>query len=146
MPLLEACVKESLRMYTPDSFLTRRCNRETTLCGIDFKPGMYIDIPITGIHYNPEYFPDPYTFKPERFLPESKDPVKPFSFLAFGAGPRNCIGLRVALVQAKTIFACILRDVRFERCTDTKVPATFAPRSHLLESSPAVKLRILPRH
>ncbi|XP_077510046.1 cytochrome P450 3A41-like [Amblyomma americanum] len=146
MPLLEACFKESLRMYTPDSFLTRRCNQETTLYGIDFKPGMCIDIPLTGVHYNPEFFPEPYTFKPERFLPESKDLLKPFSFLAFGAGPRNCIGLRVALVQAKTILACILRDVRFERCEDTQVPVTFVPQRLLLEPTTPVKLRVLPRH
>lgn len=46
--------------------LTRRCNQETTLYGIDFKPGMCIEIPLTGVHYNPEFYPDPYTFKPER--------------------------------------------------------------------------------
>ncbi|XP_065307775.1 cytochrome P450 3A41-like isoform X2 [Dermacentor albipictus] len=146
MPLLEAAVKESLRMYTPDSFLTRRCNQETTLYGIDFKPGMCIEIPLTGVHYNPEFHPDPYTFKPERFLPENKDLLKPYSFLAFGAGPRNCIGLRVALVQAKSVLAGLLRDVRFERCADTQVPVKFVPRRLLLEPSPAVKLRVVPRH
>ncbi|KAH7960188.1 hypothetical protein HPB49_017590 [Dermacentor silvarum] len=146
MPLLEAAVKESLRMYTPDSFLTRRCNQETTLYGIDFKPGMCIEIPLTGVHYNPEFYPDPYTFKPERFLPENKDLLKPYTFLAFGAGPRNCIGLRVALVQAKSILARLLRDVRFERCADTEVPVKFVPRRLLLEPSPAVKLRVVSRH
>lgn len=145
MPLLEAVVKESLRMYTPDSFLTRRCNKETTLYGIDFKPGMCIELPLTGVHYNPDFFPEPYAFKPERFLPEMKDLLKPYSFLAFGAGPRNCIGLRVALVQAKTMLACILRDVRFERCDETAVPVKFVPRRLLLEPATEVKLRVVPR-
>ncbi|CAN7943420.1 unnamed protein product [Ixodes hexagonus] len=72
MTYLEASIKEAMRMYTPDSFIMRLCTEETTVAGIRFKPGMNIDIPFAGIHYDPEFFPDPETFKPERYdLPAS---------------------------------------------------------------------------
>jgi cytochrome P450 family 9 len=49
-------------------------------------------VPVWAIHRNPEYFPDPDKFDPDRFSEENKGKIKPFTYMPFGNGPRNCIG------------------------------------------------------
>ncbi|CAN7942829.1 unnamed protein product, partial [Ixodes hexagonus] len=121
MIYLEAAINEALRMYSPDAFLLRRCTQETSVGGIHFRPGMCVEIPIRGMHYDPEFFPEPDCFKPERFLPENKDSILPYTYLAFGAGPRNCVGQRMGMLQTKATLACLLQKIKFERCSETLV-------------------------
>ncbi|KAL1421056.1 hypothetical protein MTO96_023484 [Rhipicephalus appendiculatus] len=68
MQYLDACIKEAMRLCTPDSISLRLCTEETTVAGIHFKPGMCVDIPLVAIHHDPEYFPDPERFNPERWV------------------------------------------------------------------------------
>lgn len=49
-------------------------------------------IPLFGLHYDPEYFPNPEKFDPERFADEDNESSSSFVYLPFGKGPRNCIG------------------------------------------------------
>ncbi|XP_040072469.2 cytochrome P450 3A41 isoform X2 [Ixodes scapularis] len=145
MPFLEAVIYETLRMYTPDSFLTRVCTKETVVSGIRLKPGMGIEFPLRGVHYDSEFFPDPYLFNPERFLPENKPNMIPYTFLAFGEGPRNCVGTRMATVVIKAMLATIYRVMKFERCSETPDQLKFVPRSLLLEFQEPIKVQIIPR-
>jgi len=86
---------------------------------------MLITIPIHAIHHNPDYYPTPHQFDPERFLPENKDKLIPYTYLPFGAGPRNCVGMRFALMEAKTVIANIITKYRFFRTENTKIPLEF---------------------
>jgi cytochrome P450 len=52
--------------------------------------GSSVVICIQHVHMDPELFPEPHKFIPERFLPENRR--HPFSYVPFSAGPRNCIG------------------------------------------------------
>lgn len=54
--------------------------------------GVRVMISLLGLHNDPQYFPDPEKFDPERFAPGKKETIKPFSYLPFGEGPRICIG------------------------------------------------------
>lgn len=54
-------------------------------------------IMIYSIHHNPEYFPDPEAFKPERFLTQAQN-KNYFSYIPFSAGSRNCIGLLIKFI------------------------------------------------
>ncbi|XP_070389160.1 cytochrome P450 3A41-like isoform X3 [Dermacentor albipictus] len=128
MHYLEASIKEAMRLTSPDPLIMRLCTEETTVAGIRFTPGMNVDIPLAGMHLDPEYFPQPENFSPERFLAENKDSIRPFTYMPFGAGPRNCAGSRLALLQAKTYLACLLRRFRLEACSETMIPLKYKPR------------------
>src|SRR5258706_543625 len=65
-----------------------------THTGITIPAGTVIDIRITDIHRDPDYWPEPDHFKPERFLEPTHHP---FAYIPFGCGPRVCIGQRFAL-------------------------------------------------
>lgn len=145
MQYLDACIKEAMRLCTPDSISFRVCTEETTLAGIQFKPGMCVDIPLAGIHHDPEYFPEPENFNPERFMPENKDAVRPFTYMPFGEGPRNCVGMRLGLLQIKTTLACLLQYVRFETCPETMIPLKFKPGQLLPHFDGPLLLQAIPR-
>jgi cytochrome P450 len=73
----------------------RRCVKTYTLPAephCTLKPGDGVYIPIYALHHDPDYFPDPEKFDPERFSDENKGNINPFAYLPFGSGPRNCIG------------------------------------------------------
>ena len=60
--------------------------------GMKIKKGTIIRFPYHVVHHNPEYWPEPEVFNPERFLNEEANNIKPFTWLPFGSGPRQCIG------------------------------------------------------
>ncbi|XP_049519858.1 cytochrome P450 3A41-like isoform X2 [Dermacentor silvarum] len=145
MPYLDACIKEAMRICTPGSITMRVCTEETTVAGIRFKPGMCVDIPMAGIHHDSEYFPEPDKFNPERFMPENKDALMPFTYIPFGAGPRNCVGMRLGLIQVKITLACLLQHVKLETCPETPVPLKFKPGQLHPVFDGGLHLRAVPR-
>ena len=88
--------------------------------GLTIKKGMSIQIPIHAIHHCPDFYPSPNRFDPERFLPENRDKLIPYTYLPFGAGPRNCVGMRFALMEAKTAAAILVYKYRFFKTPNTQ--------------------------
>lgn len=88
------CLSETLRKYPPLPLLNRKCTTECRLeeFGLTIPQGQRNLIPVLGLHYDPEYFPNPDKFDPERFSDENKGKIRPYTYLPFGEGPRNCIG------------------------------------------------------
>merc|ERR1712130_913039 len=114
MPYLEACIKEALRIFSPVSRNDRMCTKDWQDEGLFIPKGMLINIPLYVIHHNPEYWPEPELFKPERFLKENADKIVPYSWLPFGAGPRACIGERFAMAEMKMALAKVFSKFRVE--------------------------------
>lgn len=89
----EMCIKESLRMYPSVPLISRLASKDIdTFSGYRIPKGTHIHIHIYDMHHNPEIYPDPEKFDPDRFLPENSMNRHPFAFLPFSGGSRNCIG------------------------------------------------------
>lgn len=86
---------ETLRMYPPVAQLHRTVVKDYQLPNGSYLPkGTGVFVPVLSFHRDSENFPDPMNFNPNRFNQESKSNIAPFSYLPFGEGMRNCIGMR----------------------------------------------------
>ena len=74
---------------------------------------MIVQIPVAGLHLDPDFWENPEDYNPDRFLPENKNEIKPFTYLPFGLGPRNCIAMRFALMETKTCLAEFVLNYKF---------------------------------
>lgn len=90
---------ESLRKWPPIFQLDRVCVKEYVISpkndgekSLTIKKGTQIIFPSIGVHYDPNYFPHPEKFDPDRFNEENKLSIVHGSYMPFGVGPRNCIG------------------------------------------------------
>ena len=115
-------LNEAMRMY-PVAIPDRECNKT---CAVNDKliieKGTLITIPLFLLHRNPEYWPNPDKFDPERFNPNNKQTHPTFAYLPFGEGPRYCVCKRYALLQSKMAIVSIYKDLYFKRAPDTEVP------------------------
>lgn len=89
---LECCMKESIRLYPSVANFRRQISEEVLLGDYTLPVGASVSVQVYALHHNEELFPDPLSFKPERFQMEQSIGRHPFAFIPFSAGPRNCIG------------------------------------------------------
>ncbi|XP_047511326.1 cytochrome P450 6B2-like [Pieris napi] len=145
-PLLDACINETLRLYPVLGVLTRELVEDYKLpSGVLLNKGVRIHIPVQHIQRNPEYFPDPDVFRPERFMGNEKENIKPFTYMPFGDGPRTCIGMRFAKMQMTAGLLTILRKVRVELAPDTRMTVELEPRSLTTQPKHGINLKFVPR-
>ena len=71
-------------------------------------------VSIYQTHRDEKYFPDPESYKPERFFSENSDKRPPYAYLPFSAGRRNCIGQKFAMLEVKVVLANLLRNFHIE--------------------------------
>eukprot|EP00057_Strongylocentrotus_purpuratus_P033355 XP_791117.3 PREDICTED: cytochrome P450 3A40 [Strongylocentrotus purpuratus] len=145
MPYLDQVVCEVLRIYPPAVVTDRECGETCSYKGYKIEKGMQIWIPAYTIQRDPTYWPDPLKFDPERFTKENREGRNPFTWLPFGAGPRICIGMRFALMEAKMAIVRSLQVVHFEISPLTKIPPDVGLTS-LLSKKSSYTLKITQRH
>jgi cytochrome P450 family 9 len=107
--------------------------------------GISIMIPIHGYHHDPQYFPEPEKFDPDRFSPENRHNIDPDTYLPFGVGPRNCIGSRFALMEVKTIFYYLLVNFKFVACEKSQIPLQLHKTPIGLKTEKGIWMKLQPR-
>jgi len=122
MEYLDCVIKESQRLCPAAPHVNRECCEDYDLNGIHIPAGTEIMIPIYVLHHDPDAWQNPEKFDPERFRGPAKDARHAFQFLPFGAGPRNCIGMRFALMEVKIALVRILMKYKFVASPETQVP------------------------
>jgi cytochrome P450 family 20 subfamily A len=120
---LQQVIDETLRWATIAPYACRSQDVETTLGGHTIPAGTNVVHALGVALHDPEVFPDPDKFDPERFSSENKSRLPPYAFEPFGfAGKRKCLGYRFSLAEALILLAHILRsNLRLELAPDQVV-------------------------
>ena len=114
MDALHAMCKETLRMYSPFPHVPFRvCLADHTLGDIKLKKGDLVEADLFATFFDEKYFVNPKVFNPNRW----RDPnfkLDPYAFIPFSAGPKNCIGQHLAMMETKVIVSEILNRFDFK--------------------------------
>ncbi|XP_023299145.2 cytochrome P450 4d1 isoform X1 [Lucilia cuprina] len=112
---VELCIKETLRMFPSVPLLGRKVTEECEINGKIVPAGTNIGISPLHLGRQEELFPEPDTFKPERFdIDYTTDKMSPYAYIPFSAGPRNCIGQKFAMLEVKTVLTNVLRHYELD--------------------------------
>lgn len=131
LPYLRRVIDEVLRLHHTGWLVTRRTVTETRLGRWTLPAGTELAYCQHALHRDPDLFPDPLAFDPDRWL-DSDRPSPSHAFLPFGAGKHHCIGDRFALTELITAIATITRRARLGLRGQTVRPvarATVRPRT-----------------
>ncbi|MEF8853310.1 MAG: cytochrome P450 [Haloarculaceae archaeon] len=130
-------VDEALRLYPPAYTIFREPTSDVTLGGYEIPAGSIVTLPQWVVHRDGRWFDDPDAFRPERWAGDRDRPE--YAYFPFGGGPRHCIGMRFALMEAKLVLATLAQRFEFE--PGTEPPIDLSMRLTLQPSDPiAVEL------
>jgi sterol 14-demethylase len=115
IPLLDACIKEALRLHPPLILLLRVAQEDLEVNGFTIRKGDLVAATPAVSNRLPEHFPDADRYDPARYLdPRNEDRANPWAWIPFGGGKHRCVGAAFAQMQLKAIFLVLLRRFRFE--------------------------------
>merc|ERR1711959_255144 len=125
---VDAVLSEVLRITGPATLLVREASKDVVVGGHQLYKGTGVHMDIHGMHQNPEYFPNPDKFLPERFIKGSDlyDKQNHHAFMPWGAGPRMCVASDFALTEAKLALVTLYRKHRFVLDPEYKLELAFA--------------------
>uniref|UniRef100_A0A671U1H1 unspecific monooxygenase n=1 Tax=Sparus aurata TaxID=8175 RepID=A0A671U1H1_SPAAU len=142
MEYLDSVVSECLRLYPPAGRLERIAKETVKINGVTIPKNMLVMIPVYALHHDPELWPEPEEFKPDRFSKQNKQNINQYTYLPFGFGPRNCIGMCFALVMVKLALVEVLQNYSFSVCEETEIPLTMDPHGSVGPKNP-IKLKLV---
>jgi len=124
LPYLDMVIFEALRFHSPVGVNLRTVEKDYRLAdtGLFLKKGEALSFNAHHLHFLPEHWSHPDEFYPEHFSKEEKANRHPYVFQSFGQGPRACIGMRFALLEAKVGVMAMMRRFSFKPGTKTIEP------------------------
>lgn len=142
---IDQIINETLRKYPVADPLIRKTTipYQVPNSNIYLEKDTIVLIPAMGFHYDPEIFPNPDNFDPDRF---SKENIAKghLAWMPFGHGPRNCIGLRFGMMQTRLGIATVLKNFFVTPSQNTPVPLKIDPSGQLLSPKGGLYLNLKP--
>jgi cytochrome P450 len=111
-------IQEAMRVYPPVAMVVRDAVAPFTLGGEQVSVGDHVFVPIYAVHHHAALWDAPERFDPDRFAAEAVKARHRYSYLPFGAGPRICIGMGFALLEAVAILGSLLPAVQLRAAAD----------------------------
>jgi cytochrome P450 len=102
-------IKEAMRLYPPAYAVSRLAEREQEVGGYTIPAGSYVLVSQFATHRHPRFWEDAETFDPGRFTAEREAERHRYAYFPFGGGPRACIGLHFAMLEATIAIALLLQ-------------------------------------
>lgn len=135
LPYLDRVISESMRLYPPAWLQARFVTQECELDGARLPVGTMVMLSQWVMHRAPEIWPEAEVFKPERWDRANEQQIPPGAYFPFGAGPRMCIGMPLAQLEARLILASILQHYTPQpvpgSTAEVKPAITLRPKKHL---------------
>jgi cytochrome P450 len=127
-----AVISESMRLYPPVYVIGREATTDLELGGYRVKRGYTVLMSQWVNHRDPNYFPDPERFRPERWLDGLAARLPKFAYYPFGGGQRLCIGSHFAIMEAAIVLATVGQKYKFtldpDAVIDIKPQITMPPK------------------
>nr|XP_058892781.1 cytochrome P450 3A29-like isoform X3 [Kogia breviceps] len=144
MEYLDMVLNETLRLFPIAGRLERVCKKDVEVHGVFIPKGTTVVVPLFVLHNDPELWPEPEEFRPERFSKKNKESINPYTYLPFGTGPRNCIGMRFSMMSMKLALVRILQNFSFRPCKETQIPLKLSTRG-LTQLQKPIVLKVVSR-
>lgn len=131
MTYLDQVINETLRFHNPVGALQRSAAKEYKVPGTDIvlPKDTMVWINVLSMHFDQKHYENPHGFDPDHFSKDAKSNRHPYAFMPFGHGPRNCIGMRFAVMEAKIALANLVRNFNLLPSEKTKEPLELDPSS-----------------
>jgi cytochrome P450 len=113
LPFTKMVIEESLRLHPPIWLYTRDAVGPDEILGYPIAPGSSVLVSPYVTHRRPDLWPNPHVFDPDRFDPAKKTTRARFAYFPFGGGPRQCIGMHLALHELQVMLALIAQRFDF---------------------------------
>lgn len=141
--LLDRVLKESLRLYPPAYAIFRQPTEDVMLNGYEISEGTILCLSQWVTHRDHRLYDSPYEFRPNRWKADSLTPPPTGLYFPFAAGPRRCIGERLALIEGKIVLGKLLQNFTPESFAED--PLEVIPSLSTQPKDP-IKIKLHPRN
>ncbi|KAH9361476.1 hypothetical protein HPB48_004581 [Haemaphysalis longicornis] len=138
---MECVLKESMRLYPPAPVIGRTVTRDIQIGKYTIPRGTMAIVALYFLQRHPRFFENPDAFIPERFLETKKMPT--YAFTPFSAGPRNCLGQKFSMREAKILMTHVLR--RFEVTSKIPMEELVMTIELILKPIQGLEIKLIPR-
>uniref|UniRef100_A0A2H1V738 unspecific monooxygenase n=1 Tax=Spodoptera frugiperda TaxID=7108 RepID=A0A2H1V738_SPOFR len=140
---INCVIKEALRKFPSMGWLDRIASQDYKIDeNLTIPTGTVVYVNAVGMQQDPQYFPNPQIYNPERFLPENERNITPYTFLPFGDGPRGCIGKRFGYQTVRCGLAAIILNYELRALLNMPKPNECHIEKHGLFLGPDKKLSV----